>query len=292
MPLSSTGNGPLGRQPSSSGTFQMPQYKPPEWPGRPEYKGSESLDLKKAMTSAVEAELLPDEFNSILGQIGMVNQSERDKALGEYSRELETYKDELGRMEFERGEEAAEKKSAIEIIEKQRRYGLDLAKEARETQGVLRKERTGLRKEAAEALGAERKHGLEVGKLGIEREKLGIEREKLGVPSRKEKVALEKEERVSTRKLKAADKKQLRTLKKELRTAKQVFAKEQGLGVEGKPTYDQARNNVQAIEAEINDLTGKTKPDEGKADDQIAEILKQNGFAVTSENIAKFREQN
>ena len=36
----------------------------------------------------------------------------------------------------------------------------------------------------------------------------------------------------------------------------------------------------------------ESKEDIGMADDKIATILKQNGFAVTPENIAKFKAQN
>lgn len=105
-----------------------------------------------------------------------------------------------------------------------------------------------------------------------------------------------KEKRASTAKIKATDRKQLRVLKKELRKAKKEFA----VMVEDQlpknlPTYIQAENDIKAIEDEIRELKGggkKKTEAEPKADKQIAEILKQNGFAVTPENIAKFKEQN
>lgn len=156
--LASTGL-PLNRKPMGVlGQATQAEYVPPNYPDRPQFKAPQSLDLRKALKSGVEAGLTMTEFTGVLDQIGVVNKAEQDEALQSYERILADYQDQLGRVEIE---EKGRKDFKAEVEEK-RRYGLTLAKEARTEAREIDEFERGEKRKAFES---ERTHGLGLRKI-------------------------------------------------------------------------------------------------------------------------------
>ena len=70
----------------------MPESLGLKQPQRPTYQAPERINMRALMTAAMNVGVPPAEFNDLLSQAGVVNESERQAAIDQYNAELGAYK--------------------------------------------------------------------------------------------------------------------------------------------------------------------------------------------------------